>query len=278
MPQSNTAKAVILARGLGTRMRQQDPADAATATTTEDQARVASQGLKAMIPIDRPFLDYVLTNLADAGYRQVCLVIGPEHEQIRDYYTRQAAGERLAIDFAIQPEPRGTADAVAAAEAFAGQDAVLVINSDNYYPLEAFERVGSLAGSGLAAFNLAAMAEASNIEPERLNKFGLVQVDDAGRLVRVIEKPDDATRQALGDAASVSMNCWRFTPAIFEACRRIEPSPRGEYEITDAVNWAMTELGEVFEAVPVHAPVLDMSYRHDIATVTERLAGTRCAF
>ncbi|MEX0886824.1 MAG: sugar phosphate nucleotidyltransferase [Phycisphaeraceae bacterium] len=276
MPQSNTAKAVILARGLGKRMRE--AGDPAAGGTTDAQAQVASQGVKAMIPIDRPFLDYVLTNLADAGYRSVCLVIGPEHDQIRDYYTRQVAPERVTIDFAIQAQPRGTADAVAAAEAFAGRDAVLVINSDNYYPLEAFERVGELAGSGLAAFNLRAMAEASNIEPERLSKFGLVELDEHSRLRRVIEKPDDATRAALGDAACVSMNCWRFTPAVFEACRRIEPSPRGEYEITDAVNVAMSELGEVFEAVPIHAPVLDMSYRHDIASVTERLAGTRCAF
>ena len=77
-----TNKAVILARGLGKRMRQADE----RATIDAQQAAVADQGIKAMIPIGRPFLDYVLSALADAGYHDVCLVIGPEHTAVRDSY------------------------------------------------------------------------------------------------------------------------------------------------------------------------------------------------
>ena len=47
-----------------------------------------------MIPIGRPFLDYVLSGLADAGYRRVCLVVGPEHQAVRDYYRREVALRR----------------------------------------------------------------------------------------------------------------------------------------------------------------------------------------
>ena len=68
-------KVVILARGLGTRMR----AGNAEADLDAGQEAVAATGVKALIPIDRPFLDYVLGDLAEAGYRRVCLVIGPEH-------------------------------------------------------------------------------------------------------------------------------------------------------------------------------------------------------
>ncbi|MEN6405747.1 MAG: hypothetical protein ABFC77_04665, partial [Thermoguttaceae bacterium] len=70
--------AVILARGLGTRMRKSDPA----AQLDPSQAAMADCGLKAMIPIGRPFLDYVLHVLARAGYRKVCLLIGPEHQAV----------------------------------------------------------------------------------------------------------------------------------------------------------------------------------------------------
>ena len=77
-----TTKAVILARGLGSRMRRAD----ADARVDERQARVADAGMKAMIPIGRPFLDHVISGLADAGITDVCLVIGPEHDVIRAYY------------------------------------------------------------------------------------------------------------------------------------------------------------------------------------------------
>jgi dTDP-glucose pyrophosphorylase len=71
------------------------------------------------------------------------------------------------------------------------------------------------------------------------------------------------------------MNCWRFGPAIFEACRRISPSPRGEYEIPDAVEYAMHRLGEPFRAVRVHGAVLDLSSRQDVASIASRLAGVK---
>ena len=70
------------------------------------------------------------------GYRRACLVIGREQEAIRRYYSELPVG-RLQIAFANQEEPRGTADAVAAAETFAGGDPFAVINSDTYYPIEA---------------------------------------------------------------------------------------------------------------------------------------------
>ena len=82
------SKAIVLARGLGTRMR----AEAASTPLAPDQADMAAAGLKAMIPVGRPFLDHVLSVLADAGLDDICVVIGPEHGVVRDYY----AGLELA--------------------------------------------------------------------------------------------------------------------------------------------------------------------------------------
>ena len=70
------------------------------------------------------------------------------------------------------------------------------------------------------------------------------------------------------------MNCWRFDKNIFEACRRIQPSVRGEYEVTDAVQYCVDRLNVPFRVVRVAAPVLDMSSRGDIAAVGDRLKGT----
>ncbi len=140
-----TTRAVILARGLGTRMRQADSA----APMSGDQAAMASTGVKALIPIGRPFLDYVLSALADAGVHRICLVIGPEHDLLRRRYSVETTPTRLTIEFAVQPEPRGTADAVLAAESWTSGEPFLVINSDNYYPPDALRPLAALDEPGL---------------------------------------------------------------------------------------------------------------------------------
>lgn len=267
-------KAVILAAGMGTRMRKQDR----SAVLTEDQARVAETGVKALIPIDRPFLDYVLTTLADAGYRRVCLVIGPDHDSVRDYYTRQSPPERMSIDFAIQQQPLGTANALAAAEAFADNDDFLMINSDNHYPLEAVKALREIEGPGLAGFERQALIKKSNIPADRVQKFAAIQISADDRLNRVIEKPDDAQLAGLGEDIYLSMNCWRFTPQVFKACKNIKPSPRNEYEITDAVQYCIENLNETFKVVRSHEPVLDLSSQQDVSPVTRLLAGADVSY
>jgi glucose-1-phosphate thymidylyltransferase len=226
-----------------------------------------------MIPIRRPFLDYVLSGLADAGYRDVCLVIGPEHQVVRDYYTTAVSPARVHVSFAVQERPLGTADAVGAAEPFAAGERVLVLNSDNYYPVDACRALRELGRAGLAAFARESMVRDGNVPVERVRQFAVVQIDANGELVRVVEKPDEATLASMGSRVYLSMNCWMFEPAIFEACRRIGPSPRGELELTDAVQHAMHSLGQRFRVLPFDAPVLDLSSRGDIAEVARRLEG-----
>jgi glucose-1-phosphate thymidylyltransferase len=68
------------------------------------------------------------------------------------------------------------------------------------------------------------------------------------------------------------MNCWRFSPAIFEACRRLQPSPRGELELPMAVREAIAS-GVRFKVVRCREGVLDLSRRSDIPAVAERLRG-----
>lgn len=262
-------KAVILARGLGTRMRRAD-ADAALDAA---QAAAADGGVKGMIPIGRPFLDYVLSALADAGFREACLVVGPEHDAMRAHYARDADARRMRVRFAVQERPLGTADAVLAAAAFVDDAPFLVVNSDNYYPPAVLARLRAHGAPALAGFARDALVADGNVTPERIASFAVVDAAPDGTLRRIVEKPDDATLRALGDSASVSMNCWLFTPDILDACRHVTPSPRGELELPHAVQWLIDERGARFAVIPVRAPVLDLSSRADIPAVAARLAG-----
>lgn len=256
-------KAVILARGLGTRMRAADE----TAKLDAAQHATAARGLKAMIPIGRPFLDYVLSALANAGYRDICLVIGPEHTQVREYYDHTAPPRRVNIHYAVQPQPRGTADAVLAAENFAEADEFLVLNSDNFYPVDCLRALRELDGPGLAAFDAGALVRESNISEERLRSYAVLRLDAGGFLADIVEKPE-----AIASAALISMNLWRFPPAIFAACRAVPLSARGEFELPRAVRDAIVS-GMRLKAVRCSAGVLDLSRRADIAMVASHLRG-----
>ncbi len=267
MHAKTTDRAVILARGLGTRMRKQDD----TSTLNDEQAKVAATGVKALIRIKRPFLDYILSVLADAGFRRICLVIGPEHDELRRYYGQELKSDRLSIDFAVQQEPLGTANAVAAVETWAAGEPFIMLNSDNYYPLPAVKALRDAAAPAVALFERSAMLDGSNIPADRIKAFAIGKHTD-GVLQQIVEKPSDDVLKSLGDQVHLSMNLWLFDKQIFDACRAIPKSARGEFEITDAVQWCIDH-GAIFTACLVNAPVLDLSSRGDVGPVTERLEG-----
>ena len=301
--------AVVLARGLGTRMREPDP----DAALSEAQRRAADAGSKMMVPVHgRPFLDYVLGALADAGIADVALVVAPDHDGIRAHYAAHPPA-RVSLTFVVQPEALGTANAVLAAEAWTAGAPFLAMNADNLYPVAALRDLASLAEPGLTAFERDDLVRTSNIAAERVRAFALVEVDDEGYLTAIVEKPaslppaadlppeggshetvrgsdpagrgSDAvphdqpaasairrTDQIEGKNVFVSMNCWRFDARIFEACRGVTRSVRGELELPEAVARA-TRGGVRFKAIHAAGPVLDLSRRADTADIERRLAG-----
>ena len=146
--------------------------------------------MKALIPIGRPFLDYVLSALADAGVHRICLVIGPEHDVLRRRYTVDAMPSRLTIEFAVQQEPRGTADAVLAAESWTNGEPFLVINSDNYYPVDALRAWRRSASPDWSRSAARACSPMGRSTPARVTSFAVLDLDGE-YLRRIIEKPDD---------------------------------------------------------------------------------------
>ena len=231
------------------------------AVLTKEQTLVASQGIKALMPLadGKTMLELIIETLAEAGFIDLCLVIGPEHDAIRGFCSEK----HLQVNFAIQQEPLGTADAVLAAESFIGPDDIfLVVNSDNLYPVESLRRLRKEACPALIGFARSSLIAKSNIHEDRIAKFAVIETDEVGNLIRVVEKPKD-----IAASSYVSMNAWLFSPPIFNACRVVGPSERGEYEITAAVQYSIDVLGERFAVVTSDEGVLDLSSRADIESV-----------
>ncbi len=248
-------------------MRRDDPA----ASLDAAQDAMADAGLKVLMPVGRPFLDYVIGSLADVGITEVCLVIGDEHQVVRDRYARDCVPTRVKVTCAVQAAPRGTADAVLSASAFIGEADVLVLNGDNLYPRGALEAVITAGAPALAAFSAAALIADGLIDAARIAQFALIDIADDGTLLAIVEKPPVAATERRD--LRVSMNLWAFPPSILDACAAIQPSARGELELPDAVRFAMDRQHASFTAVPVDLPVLDLSTRADVARVRARLSG-----
>ena len=256
----------MLARGLGSRMRAPDPGVQLTAA----QARAADAGLKAMMPVNgRPFLDFVLSSLADAGIRDAALVVAPEHGELQHHYGTHARPSRLHLTFVVQQEALGTAHAVLAAETWADGLPFLTVNGDNLYPPDALGGLVALDAPGLCAFDANELVRSGNIPPARIGAFAVVRVNDEGFLTRIVEKPGAGTG-AHGNL--VSMNCWRFDARIFPACRDVPRSARGEFELPEAVGLAL-QRDVPFKVLRAAGPVLDLSKRGDAAEVDRRLRG-----
>jgi glucose-1-phosphate thymidylyltransferase len=267
-------KAVILAAGLGTRMRAAD----APVRLTAEQAGAADEGIKGMIPLNgRPFLDYVLSALADAGIREACLVVRPGPNSIREYYEELSA-RRITIQFAIEEEQLGTANALLAARPFVAGEPFLALNSDNYYPVEVYASLRALGEPALAAFERESLIEKGNIPRQRVRDFAILRIGADGYLERIVEKPlelGDSAIQPNGGEMFVSMNCWRFDASVFRACEQVPRSVRGEFELPVAVQFGIDAIGMRFKGVPFHAGVFDLSRRSDIPDVERRVAGIK---
>lgn len=271
-------RAVLLAAGLGRRMRERGDSPGEAVVLDAGQAAAADAGWKGLVPVPRPFLDYVLSGLADAGIREVCLVVGPGPNPIRERYGALPM-RRLSVRFAVQESPRGTADATLAAEEFAAGGDFLLANADNYYPVVAYRALRLLSGPGLPVFERDALEKRGNVPPERVARYATLRIGADGCLARIDEKPGAEALEKLEALEAehgpvlVSMNLWRFSAGIFEACRRVPVSARGERELPQAVQVGIDSLGLRFRAVPCAEGVLDLSTRADVASVERALAG-----
>ncbi len=176
---------------------------------------------KHLLPVGgRAVLDRVLESLADAGVSEAVFVVAPEADDLREF---AADGSRwgLTANYVVQDSPRGLAHAVGCAREHVEGESFIVYLGDNLLG----EGVTGFVTDFAASDAQASLVVKSVVDPRQ---FGVVVMEE-GRVTRLVEKPADPP----SDLAIVGV--YGFGPKIFEAIDRIEPSARGELEITDAM-------------------------------------------
>ncbi|GGT35552.1 glucose-1-phosphate thymidylyltransferase [Streptomyces chromofuscus] len=208
-------KALVLAGGSGTRLRP-----------------FSYSMPKQLIPIaNTPVLEYVLRNILDLGVREIGVVVGDRAPEIQGTI---GDGSRFGarLTYIRQEAPLGLAHTVAIARDFLGDDDFVMYLGDNMLP----EGITQVAEE-FAAHRPAAHVVVHKVADPRA--FGVAELGPGGEVLRLVEKPE----QPRSDLALIGV--YFFTAAIHEAVRAIEPSARGELEITDAVQWLVAAGADV---------------------------------
>lgn len=202
---------------------------------------------KPLLPLaNKPTLEYSFDRLKEMGITEICIVVG-ENEG----HMKQALGDGsqfgISLSYARQPEPKGLAHAVSFTEEFVGGDDFVLYLGDAIYG-EGFEaHVRKFKESGCANLNIVKPVP----DPER---FGVANVE-GDRIVKLVEKP----KQPESNLAMAGL--YFFGPQIWEVLPHLEPSGRGEYEITDAIQMLIdrgeTVLAGVYEGTWFDTGTLD---------------------
>ena len=212
-------KGVILAGGTGSRLHP--------------LTRITN---KHLLPIhDRPMVNFAIEALVNAGIDELMLVTGGTHAG--EFFRLLGNGHEHGIDrlfYAYQEEAGGIAEALGLAERFGAGDRICVMLADNV--LE-----GSLRP---AAENFAKQESGARIllspveEVEHLRHLGVPELNGDGRVARIVEKPDSPPSEF------AVTGVYFYDAGVFDVIQALEPSSRGELEITDVNNW-FVEKGEM---------------------------------
>jgi glucose-1-phosphate thymidylyltransferase len=184
---------------------------------------------KHLLPIfDRPMVAYAIEALVNAGITELMLVTGGTHAG--EFFRLLGNGHEHGIDrlfYAYQEKPGGIAEALGLAERFGEGDRVCVMLADNVLEGSLVEPVENFAAQERGARILLSPVE----EPEHLRHLGVPELNGDGRVVRIVEKPDDPpSNYAVTGIYFYDESVWKVIPSL-------QPSGRGELEITDVNNW-----------------------------------------
>jgi glucose-1-phosphate thymidylyltransferase len=219
-------KALILAGGAGTRLRP-----------------ITHTSSKQLVPIaNKPILFFVIEQIAAAGIKEIGVIVsdGPSGEEIRSVV---GDGSQFGVEttYIEQAEPLGLAHCVLIAREFLGADDFVMYLGDNMLQQDLKVIVDRFEAKRTRQLELSEehrrrpVAQILLAPVDDPSQFGVVELDANGSIVRLVEKPaEPPSNLALAGV-------YLFDPTVHEAVRSIDPSARGELEITDAIQWLLDQ-------------------------------------
>jgi glucose-1-phosphate thymidylyltransferase len=233
-------QAVVLAAGEGTRLRP----------LTEDKP-------KGMVEVDgQPILSHCFDQLVELGADELIVVVGYLKEKIIDHYGDEYEG--VPITYTHQRDQQGLAHALLTAEDHIDDDFMLILG-DNIFNANLEDVVRRQQEDRADAAFLV-----EEVAWEEASRYGVCDTNKYGEVTDVIEKPDDPPSNL------VMTGFYTFTPAIFHACHLVQPSNRGEYEISEAID-LLIRSGRTIDAIGLEGWRMDIGYPKDRDEAERRL-------
>jgi dTDP-glucose pyrophosphorylase len=237
---STVTKAVLLAAGKGTRMRE--------LTNDLPKPMIAVRG--------KPILQHIVEGLRGAGITRVQIIVGYRAEIVREYFGNGSKFD-IEIDYAAQLVQDGTGRVVALAESFVSRDPFVLSYGDILIAPTNYTRLVELGGAE-------ALVTVKH-NPSEVAKGGAVFVNERFELIDLREKPQP------GEATSPWYNAgvYTFRPSIFKHIAELQKSPRGEYELTDAI-CALARGGKMVRALELTGEWADVRDPEVLAELNAR--------
>jgi len=232
--------AVILAAGQGTRLRP----------LTDDKP-------KGMVEVDgKPILTHCFDQLIELGADELYVVVGYKKQNIINYYEDEYRG--VPITYTHQREQNGLAHALLTVEEHIADDFMLMLG-DNIFQANLQDVINRQREERADAAFLV-----EEVPWDEASRYGVCDTNKYGEITEVIEKPEDPPSNL------VMTGFYTFTPAIFHACQLVQPSNRGEYEISDAID-LLLHSGRTIDAIRMDGWRNDIGYPEDRDEAEERL-------